>query len=147
MHLLKNILKNNSYLDSYLDSIQCYDIICHSADAVLSAGLRRSALICLFDKNGEQMINSKTGDWYITNPQRGRSNNSVKLIKGQYTKEEYEEKIKQFSKQIGIISLNASLSTSNSKNMEIWTPFLKRCLQLLNENAIKEIQFVFILLL
>src|SRR6185503_11184988 len=40
-------------------------------------------------------------------------------------------KIKQFSKQIGIISLNASLSTSNSKNMEIWTPFLKKCLQLL----------------
>lgn len=97
--ILENILKNNSYLDSYLDSIQCYDIICHSADAVLSAGLRRSALICLFDKNDEEMINSKTGDWYITNPQRGRSNNSVKLIKGQYTKEEYDyfaDKIKQF---------------------------------------------------
>lgn len=73
-----------------LSSIDCYDIICHASDAVLSAGLRRSALICLFDKEDEDMINAKTGDWYITNPQRARSNNSVKLIRGRYTKQDYD---------------------------------------------------------
>lgn len=84
---------------SNLTPIECYDIICHASDAVLSAGLRRSALICLFDKDDVEMINAKTGDWFVSNPQRGRSNNSVKLIKGQYTKEEYDfftDKVKQF---------------------------------------------------
>jgi len=87
------------YIERTLEPIHCYDIICHASDAVLSAGLRRSALICLFDKDDNDMINSKTGDWYIRNPQRARSNNSVKLIKGQYTREEYDSfasKIKQF---------------------------------------------------
>lgn len=55
-----------------LDSLQIYDIICHASDAVLSAGLRRSALICLFDKDDDLMINAKTGNWYIDNPQRAR---------------------------------------------------------------------------
>lgn len=95
--ILEGLLKNTNEIK--LTSIISYDIICHSADAVLSAGLRRSALICLFDKDNEEMISAKTGDWYITNPQRARSNNSVKLIKGQYTKEEYDyfsDKVKQF---------------------------------------------------
>ena len=45
------------------------------------------------------MINAKTGDWYITNPQRGRSNNSAVLVRGQYTEEEYQffaQRIKEF---------------------------------------------------
>lgn len=82
-----------------LNSLQIYDIICHASDAVLSAGLRRSALICLFDKDDDLMINAKTGNWYVDNPQRARSNNSVKLIEGEYTKEEFDffaNKIKEF---------------------------------------------------
>lgn len=54
------------------------------------------------------MINAKTGNWYITNPQRARSNNSAKLIKGQYTKEEYDyfaEKIKQYGEP-GFVLVN-----------------------------------------
>ena len=41
-------------------SIDAYDIIMHVSDAVLSGGIRRSASICIFDKDDEYMMNAKT---------------------------------------------------------------------------------------
>ena len=69
--------------------IVAYDFVMHMSDAVLSGGVRRSATICLFSKEDQEMMNAKTGDWYITNPQRARSNNSVVLIRDQLTREEW----------------------------------------------------------
>lgn len=69
--------------------IVAYDIVMHMSDAVLSGGVRRSATICLFDKNDNEMLNAKTGDWYVKNPQRGRSNNSVMLKRDEVTREEW----------------------------------------------------------
>lgn len=119
--MLLNILKDND--SAVLNSIECYDIICHASDAVLSAGLRRSALICLFDKDDDDMINAKTGDWYITNGQRARSNNTVKLIKGTYTKEEYDyfaDKVKQYGEP-GIALVNDERFCTNPlKNKEFF---------------------------
>lgn len=60
--------------------ILAYDIICHTADSILSGGVRRSALSMIVDPNDTEMMNAKTGNWRQTNPQRARSNNSV-LIK------------------------------------------------------------------
>jgi len=77
-----------------LRPIDSYDIVMHSSDAVLSGGVRRSATICLFSKDDNEMIKAKTGDWFITNPQRGRSNNSVLLIKNQTSSEEFHELMK-----------------------------------------------------
>ena len=68
-------------------SIIAYDVVMHMADAVLSGGVRRSATICLFSVTDNDMLNAKTGDWYIKNPQRGRSNNSVILIRNKTSKE------------------------------------------------------------
>lgn len=70
-------------------SIASYDFVMHMADAVLSGGVRRSATICLFSKDDEEMLNAKTGDWFIKNPQRGRSNNSVMLERSKVTREEW----------------------------------------------------------
>ena len=42
------------------------------SDAVLSGGVRRSATLCMFSKDDEEMLNAKTGDWFSNNPQRGR---------------------------------------------------------------------------
>lgn len=70
-----------------LKSIIAYDIVMYMADAVLSGGVRRSATICLFSATDNDMLNAKTGDWYIKNPQRGRSNNSVILIRDKTSKE------------------------------------------------------------
>lgn len=53
--------------------------------------VRRSATICLFSKDDEDMIKAKTGDWFISNPQRGRSNNSVMLLRDETTFEEFQK--------------------------------------------------------
>lgn len=60
-----------------LTSVDCHDILCHIADAVLSGGIRRSAMIALFDYNDEDMLTCKFGNWWELNPQRGRANNSA----------------------------------------------------------------------
>lgn len=86
--------------ENRLHPIDVYDIIMHFSNAVLSGGVRRSATICLFSKNDQEMMNSKTGDWFIKNPQRARSNNSVLLVKDQVTKEEFS-KIIESTKQFG----------------------------------------------
>jgi ribonucleoside-diphosphate reductase alpha chain len=53
----------------------------HIADAVISGGVRRAATICLFSHDDQDMITAKTGDWFVANPQRGRSNNSAVLLR------------------------------------------------------------------
>lgn len=56
--------------------------------------VRRSATICLFSKDDEDMIKAKTGNWFEANPQRGRSNNSVVLLRDETTYEEFQEIMK-----------------------------------------------------
>ena len=64
-----------------LTPIEVHDIICHIADAVLAGGIRRAALISLFSADDEEMLAAKSGDWFELNPQRGRANNSVVLMR------------------------------------------------------------------
>jgi len=70
-----------------LEPIEVHDIICYIADAVLAGGIRRAALISLFSADDEEMLAAKTGNWWETNPQRGRANNSVVLMRHLITKE------------------------------------------------------------
>jgi ribonucleoside-diphosphate reductase alpha chain len=82
-----------------LRPIDAYDIIMHSSDAVLSGGVRRSASLALFSPDDEEMAKAKTGNWYIENPQRARSNNSALLLKKETTFEEFQtlmESVKEF---------------------------------------------------
>ena len=83
-----------------LKSLDCHDIICMLSDAVLSGGVRRSALISLFDKDDDLMIKCKTGSWFIDAPWRARANNSVKLLKETLTEEEFNY-FKNYIKQFG----------------------------------------------
>jgi ribonucleoside-diphosphate reductase alpha chain len=125
-----------------LKPINAYDIIMHASDAVLSGGIRRSATICIFDKDDEEMMNSKTYfniekkfrfayddetkthhgkvkvngktyeveltdwdyqqlqdlgriSWFHIEPQRGRSNNSVLLLRDKTSKEEFNSIMKR----------------------------------------------------
>jgi len=85
--------------ETKLHAIDVYDIIMHFSNAVLSGGVRRSATICLFSKTDKEMMGAKTGNWFLTHPQRARSNNSVLLVKDDITKEEFStiiESTKQF---------------------------------------------------
>ena len=70
-----------------LSTIEVHDIICHIADAVLAGGIRRAALISLFSADDDEMLAAKTGNWWEKNPQRGRANNSVVLMRHRITKE------------------------------------------------------------
>ena len=70
-----------------LSAIEVHDMVCHVADAVLAGGIRRAALISLFSADDEEMIACKSGNWWETNPQRGRANNSATLMRHKLTKE------------------------------------------------------------
>jgi ribonucleoside-diphosphate reductase alpha chain len=70
-----------------LSTIEVHDMVCHIADAVLAGGIRRAALISLFSADDEEMIACKSGNWWETNPQRGRANNSATLMRHKLTKE------------------------------------------------------------
>jgi ribonucleoside-triphosphate reductase len=70
-----------------LRPIEVHDIVCHIADAVLAGGIRRAALISLFSADDDEMISCKTGNWWENNPQRGRANNSVVLMRHIVTKD------------------------------------------------------------
>lgn len=79
-----------SALGRQLRPIECHDIICHLANAVVAGGIRRSALISIFSIDDGEMMRCKTGDWYKDNEQRGRANNSVALIPGEYRKSQFK---------------------------------------------------------
>jgi len=72
---------------THLTTLEAHDIICHIADAVLAGGIRRAALISLFNADDDEMIGCKSGNWWETNPQRGRANNSACLMRHKITKE------------------------------------------------------------
>jgi len=69
-----------------LSTIEVHDMVCHIADAVLAGGIRRAALISLFSADDDEMIACKSGNWWEKNPQRGRANNSVVLMRHRITK-------------------------------------------------------------
>ena len=73
-----------------LQPIEAHDILCHIADAVLSGGIRRAAMIALFSMDDMDMMSCKSGQWWEMNPQRGRANNSVVLHREYTTKEQFD---------------------------------------------------------
>lgn len=71
-----------------LKSIDCHDIICHMCDAVLSGGIRRSALICGFSSDDEEMLSCKDQNNISENYQRFRANNSAIFLRSETSDEE-----------------------------------------------------------
>ena len=113
-HLLQGIvIDSKDPID--LKPINAYDITMHAADAVLSGGVRRSATICLFSPDDEEMMNAKTGNWFVDNPQRGRSNNSAVIVRDETTPEEFGkimESVKQFGEP-GFVFVESKEHTTN----------------------------------
>lgn len=73
-----------------LKPIEVHDIICIISDAVLAGGIRRAALISLFDANDEEMLKAKHDDWWVKHPYRARANNSVVLLRSEIKKDQFE---------------------------------------------------------
>jgi ribonucleoside-triphosphate reductase (thioredoxin) len=83
-----------------LRPIECHRILCHAADAVLSGGIRRSAMICLFSLDDSEMIYAKTGEWYTSDPWFANANNSVVLKRDEVKKKNFK-RIFQMTRQWG----------------------------------------------
>ena len=90
IHHIKKILDRKENGDQ-LTSLEAHDIICFIADAVLSGGIRRAAMIALFDIDDDDMLTCKFNDWYVENPQRGRANNSAVIVRHMISEEVFKE--------------------------------------------------------
>jgi ribonucleoside-triphosphate reductase len=60
-----------------LTPLECHDLMCMIADVVVVGGVRRSAMISLFDANNEEMVRAKSGRWYEDSVYRQLANNSA----------------------------------------------------------------------
>lgn len=72
-----------------LRPIEVHDLCCIIADAVLAGGIRRAALISLFDRDDEEMLSCKSGSWWESHPYRARANNSAVLPRGSVEREDF----------------------------------------------------------
>jgi len=106
-----------------LRPIDAYDIIMHSSDAVLSGGVRRSASLALFSPDDQEMAKAKTGNWYLENPQRARSNNSALLLKDSTSLEEFKtlmESVKEFGEPGFIWSDSTEMTFNPCVEVGMW---------------------------
>lgn len=60
-----------------LTSIECHDIMMHIAATVIVGGVRRSAMISLFDVTDDRMNKAKHGAWWEHEVNRSYANNSA----------------------------------------------------------------------
>lgn len=80
----------NSAQGRNLRPVECHRIMCHIADAVLSGGIRRSAMICLFSLDDSEMMYVKTGNWSENEPWLANANNSVVLKRDEVKKKQFK---------------------------------------------------------
>ncbi len=62
---------------STLRPLDAHDIMCAVGAAAVSGGVRRTAMIALFDYDDQEMLHSKDGDFWKKNSQRWNANNSA----------------------------------------------------------------------
>ena len=82
------LMKCHEKIRAILDKVQnrklrpfeIHWIACIIADAVISGGIRRSAMISLFDIDDQEMLMCKTKDWYNYWPELCRCNNSAVIL-------------------------------------------------------------------
>ena len=88
LHNLRKVLDRKEDGDK-LTSFEVHEINCYIADAVLSGGIRRSAMISLFDLDDEEMLTCKFGNWWETKAHLARSNNSAVIVRHKIDKETF----------------------------------------------------------
>lgn len=82
-----------------LRPFELHYIICIFANSVVTGGVRRSAMISIFDADDVEMASCKTGAWITTMPELCRSNNSAAILPD--TSKEIFDKIYEFTKKYG----------------------------------------------
>lgn len=116
---IKAILRGR--LHQRLRSVDVFDVACHVAAAVHCGGVRRSAMIAIFDKDDEEMMTAKSGDWYIHNPQRSQANISARLLPGESPTPLMLRMFENGSGEPGIFrAANATCGTNPCVELSLW---------------------------
>lgn len=116
-------LQPDAFDHDHWEPIEVYDVVMHLANAVLSGGVRRSATICLFSPEDEDMMNAKVGNWFETNPQRARSNNSAVLVRKEVTKEQFArlfESVHQYGEPGFVFVENKDITVNPCVEIGMW---------------------------
>jgi len=74
---------------SFLRPLDAHDIMCSVGNAAVSGGVRRTAMISLFDVDDDEMRLSKSGNFEMENSQRWNANNSAVWLDGRLTQQEF----------------------------------------------------------
>lgn len=82
-----------------LRPFELHYLICVCANSVVTGGVRRSAMISIFDADDAEMASCKTGNWISTMPELCRSNNSAAILPD--TPKETFDSIFEFTKLYG----------------------------------------------
>lgn len=78
------------------------DLMCIAADCVRAGGVRRSALLCMFSPDDEDMIAYKSVDqWWATHPYRARANISAMIERSDPKATQYFEAIFEKTRAYG----------------------------------------------
>ena len=88
IHNIQRIFNRKEHGEQ-LSTLEVHDIVCWIADAVLSGGIRRSATISLFSLDDQSMLQCKFGDWWDSEPQRARANNSAVVVRHRVKKKDF----------------------------------------------------------
>ncbi len=106
-----------------LRTIDAHDIICKIGDAIVSGGVRRSAMISLSDLDDELMRDAKKGQFYFSDPQRSLANNSV-VYEHKPSSEEFLDEwlalVKGKSGERGIFNRGGLLTQMPKRRLEYW---------------------------
>lgn len=102
---IEDLLTNNT---GAFRTIVAYDVFMHLSDAVLSGGVRRSAMNVIIDEEDKDMLFAKTGNWRSTHPWRARSNNSVGLLRNTFTEADFKKLVgmNDGDNDIGFVFMN-----------------------------------------
>lgn len=77
---------------SFIRPIDAHDIMCAVGNAAVSGGVRRTAMISLFDHDDSEMLQCKNGEFDHENSQRWNANNSAVWPEGGLTQIEFIKK-------------------------------------------------------
>lgn len=85
-----------------LKPIDVYDVICMLAQSVVAGGVRRSALIAVFDNDDDDMLTAKVGDWFSKAPWRSYCNNSAIMTADDYN-DDIRRIVSKYRKMLGLV--------------------------------------------
>ncbi|MBP9760150.1 MAG: ribonucleoside-triphosphate reductase [Candidatus Pacebacteria bacterium] len=106
-----------------LRNIDAHDILCKIGEAIVSGGVRRSAMISLSDLDDDDIRHAKDGAFYNTEPQRMLANNSA-VYEVKPTSEEFMEEwmalMKGRSGERGIFNRGGLMVQTPKRRLDLW---------------------------